>query len=292
MKDHDKLAWRLVHILQKFNNGERFSLEELASEFNVSVRTITRDIQDRLAFMPIAKENGKYFLEPYVLGNLGFKDLQNFAFLSGICGLYPSLDQDFIADLLNEKISSAYLVRNEGFEKGVNKTLFEKLSSAIVKNELISFSYKNKPRIIKPYKLVSNNGIWYVLGVEQGSKEGLLKNFTLAKMSDFKNLKKNFKSDEKVLELIKTSQSKWFGKIQEATLRVDKQASEYFLRKPVLNQLELIDEDELCLTFKVKFSYDDELLNVVKLYLPFIKITEPKSLQEKLTQTLKQYLKN
>ncbi|TKX28344.1 transcriptional regulator [Campylobacter sp. MIT 12-5580] len=291
MKSHDKLAWRLASILQKFNNGERFSLEELASEFNVSARTIARDIQDRLAFMPIGKENGKYFLQPYVLGSLGFKDLQNFAFLSGICGLYPSLDQNFIADLLNEKISRAYLVRNEGFEKGVDKALFENLSSAIIKNELISFTYKNKLRSIKPYKLVSNNGIWYILGVEQGSKDGLLKNFALAKMSEFKNLKKSFKPDPAVLELIKASQSKWFGELKTAILQVDKKAKEYFLRKPVLNQLELIDEDEFHLIFRVKFSYDDELLNVVKLYLPFIKIIEPKSLQSKLKETLRQYLK-
>lgn len=59
--DKDKLSTRLVAILQYLNNGERFSLEELAQEFNVSIRTIQRDLHDRLAFIPIKKENGKYF---------------------------------------------------------------------------------------------------------------------------------------------------------------------------------------------------------------------------------------
>ncbi len=31
---YDKLAVRLAQILMRFNNGGRFSLEELASEFN------------------------------------------------------------------------------------------------------------------------------------------------------------------------------------------------------------------------------------------------------------------
>ena len=33
---HDKIATRLVLILVKLNNGERFTVEELACEFNVS----------------------------------------------------------------------------------------------------------------------------------------------------------------------------------------------------------------------------------------------------------------
>ncbi|EAJ5955086.1 transcriptional regulator, partial [Campylobacter jejuni] len=39
--------------------------------------------------MPIQKENGKYFLESFTLGKLSFKDIQNFAILSGIQELYP-----------------------------------------------------------------------------------------------------------------------------------------------------------------------------------------------------------
>ncbi|HEE0016404.1 TPA: HTH domain-containing protein, partial [Campylobacter jejuni] len=45
---HDKLAVRLAQILMRFNNGGRFSLEELASEFNVDIRTIQRDLNQRL----------------------------------------------------------------------------------------------------------------------------------------------------------------------------------------------------------------------------------------------------
>ena len=34
---HDKLQVRLAQILTKLNNGERFTLRDLAMEFNVSV---------------------------------------------------------------------------------------------------------------------------------------------------------------------------------------------------------------------------------------------------------------
>ncbi len=45
--NHDKLSTRLTQILQKLNSGESLSLDDLANEFNVSLRTIQRDINER-----------------------------------------------------------------------------------------------------------------------------------------------------------------------------------------------------------------------------------------------------
>ncbi len=75
MKEYDKLSIRLVQILSKFNNGESLSAQELAQEFNVDTRTIQRDLNERLAFMSIKKENGRYVLESFALGKLSFKDI-------------------------------------------------------------------------------------------------------------------------------------------------------------------------------------------------------------------------
>lgn len=37
--------------------------------------------------------------------------------LSGIQELYPKLDEDFITDLLNSKVNSIFMIKNNGFEK-------------------------------------------------------------------------------------------------------------------------------------------------------------------------------
>ncbi|MDX9796130.1 MAG: HTH domain-containing protein [Arcobacteraceae bacterium] len=55
----DLLARRLALILTKLNNGERFTLEELALEYGTSTKTIMRDIRERFSYLPIEKE-GKY----------------------------------------------------------------------------------------------------------------------------------------------------------------------------------------------------------------------------------------
>ena len=46
-KSYDKLLARLFQILLKLNSGERFTVEELAKEFNVSKRTVQRDMNER-----------------------------------------------------------------------------------------------------------------------------------------------------------------------------------------------------------------------------------------------------
>lgn len=55
---------------------------------------------------------------------------------------------------------------------------FKLVSLAILNKKILCFDYKKIPRCIKPYKLVSNNEIWYVLADEKD----MLKNFTLSKI--------------------------------------------------------------------------------------------------------------
>ncbi len=107
MNKHEKVAVRLSEILKQFNSGESFTMDELTEEFGVDRRTIQRDLYVRLSFLPIRKIDGRYSLEPYYLGKLSFKDIKLFATLSGIKGLYPSLDDSFITDILNRKINGA-----------------------------------------------------------------------------------------------------------------------------------------------------------------------------------------
>lgn len=181
----------LVQILSKFNNGESLSAQELTQEFNVDTRTIQRDLNERLTFMPIKKENGRYVLESFALGKLSFKDIQNFATLSGIAELYPKLDQGFIVDLLSCRVNKVLMVKNEGFQK-VDYELFKDLSVAILKHNVLNFFYKDKERQIKPYKLVNYKGIWYLLGDENDK----LKHFNLDKISKLRTKNENFIPNE------------------------------------------------------------------------------------------------
>jgi predicted DNA-binding transcriptional regulator YafY len=109
--DRDKILARLSSILGKLNAGESVIVSELAEEYGVSIKTIDRDIK-AFSFLPICSDKkGCYSLEPYALGKLSYDDIKNFAALSGAKHLFLTLSDDFITDILNEKIRSAYLVK-------------------------------------------------------------------------------------------------------------------------------------------------------------------------------------
>ena len=286
----DKIAIRLAQILMKFNNGERFSLEELAKEFNVSIRTIRRDINERFAYLPIKKEGDYYLLEEYALGKLSFDDIRNFATISGAKNLFPKMDNEFLSDMLNAKINKNLIVNTMYNQIITNKsTEFENINIAILKSKKLIFTYKNKQRIAQPYKVINNNGIWYLLAVENNK----LKHFALLKISSLKISKDSFKIDTQILAKIKQNKTKWLSHHSlEVTLQIDNHIKEYFTRRKLLHNQTIIEEKEEFFILKTTVSYEAELISFVQYWIPYIKIISPKKLQEKLLQNLNIYFES
>jgi predicted DNA-binding transcriptional regulator YafY len=54
----------------------------LAAEFGVTLRTIQRDLNDRLSFLPVEKADGRYHLHPSALGKLSHQDSWQMAILN------------------------------------------------------------------------------------------------------------------------------------------------------------------------------------------------------------------
>jgi predicted DNA-binding transcriptional regulator YafY len=96
---HDTLVYRLAQILVKLNQGEKLDPQSLASEFGVNLRTIQRDLNVRFAYLPLQKVDGRYSLDPAFLGKLSTRDIERFAALAGVRGLFPSLSEDFLRDI-------------------------------------------------------------------------------------------------------------------------------------------------------------------------------------------------
>jgi len=287
-QDHDKIASRLAIILQKLNNGERFTKDELCEEFNVSERTIHRDLIERLSFLPIKYEKGYYSVESFAFGNLSFKDIQAFATLSGIKSLYPSLTNEFIVDILNAKTNQAYLIKSAGYENLTpQQKTFENISASILQNHQIECGYKEKQRILNPYKLINTNGIWYLVADE----DGILKTFTFSKLSNINFLDISFTPNTEFIEIITKNEANWFSQtIIEITLQIDSKIAEYFLRRAILPNQKILEQNNDFLIISTKVSYEDEIMSTVKYWLPYVRILEPVHLQMKLVNLLKSYL--
>lgn len=285
----DKIATRLAQILTKLNNGERLTVKELEIEFNVGDRTIQRDLNERLSYIPIIKEKGYYYLPDYALGKLSFNDIKNFATLSGIKSLYPKLSHSFIVDILNAKINQAYLIKNQGFEDiSYRYDWFEDVSNAILNTFQIEFSYNDKKRVVNPYKLINNNGIWYLLGDEDNK----LKNYTFSKIKNLKLIENNqFTPTKDFIDKIEQNDTNWFSEnLIEVVLEIDNSIKEYILRKDIFPNKKIIEQTDDIFVLSTNISYDEEILGIVKYWLPYIKIVSPIYLQDKLKNILKEYL--
>lgn len=142
MSEHDKIGTRLAIILEKLNCGESFSVKELSDEFNVTVRTIQKDLNQRLSYLPIKKDKTRYALEEYYLGKLNFQDIKNFATLSSIKDLYPSLEENFLKNLLDSTINSAYTIKGQSYEDTTDaKKLFSFFEKAINNHKEVELQF-------------------------------------------------------------------------------------------------------------------------------------------------------
>jgi len=286
----DKLTIRMIAIITKLNLGEQLTPKELAEEFCVSERIIQKDLNERLnQFLPIVKRDGRYFLEDFLIGKLDYDDIKTFAQLSGIEKLYPSLEPTFLSDVFNKKINDACLVKGGKYEDISDKRImFDTLRLAITLKHQISFIYKDKQRVVNPYKLVNTHDIWYLVGDEDGT----LKNFAFTKIKELHNTTKKFHPKQELIEIINKNEVDWFSQVSiKVILEIDAGVKEYFLRRELLPNQTILKETNKRLVLQTKVSYEEEILQVVRYWIPHIKIIEPIELQEKLHNQLNSYLK-
>lgn len=285
----DLLAKRLAFILTKLNNGERFTLKELALEFGTNTKTISRDLKERFIYIPIKKDGKYYSLEEYALGKLNLEDIKNFATISGIKSLYPTLTNQFLTEILENKINRVFLIKNSGFEVIENKKEdFEKLSRAIAKHQLVEFIYKNVEKIVEPYKLINSNGVWYLCANDNEK----LKTYSFTKMENLKIKNDKFNLNIELLNQIEKDEINWFSnEAKEVHLKIDNNAKEYFLRKKILANMKIIEETSEYFIVSTKIAFDDEIINLVKYWIPYIEIISPNHLAKKLNDILNSYIK-
>ena len=171
---------RLFRILYYLLDKGHATAPELAEKFEVSVRTIYRDVDAiSSAGIPIyvttGRNGGIRFLDHYVLNKSFFSDSEKFEILSCLQSLsavqYPEVDnvlkklgaifQIGLTDWIDVDFS-----RWGSVAESENR-LFRQLKQAILENREISFVYFNSTgdngkRNVYPYKLVYKDRAWYL----------------------------------------------------------------------------------------------------------------------------------
>ena len=292
---HERLAERLANILTKLNIGHQLSVQELAGEFQVSTRTIERDFDRLNSYLPLIQDGNtkRYYLEPSYLGRFKLQDIQNFAQLSGISELYPTLDISFLRELLDERANQVFSAKGYYFEDSKRfAEHFKLLSAAIYKRQWIEMQYRDQCRIIQPYRLIHHHGIWYLAGVFQKK----LQTYRLSQIQQVKLLfeAENFQHDAEILKILADEESIWFGQQkQQVFIQVKAEVAVFFKERRLFPEQQIEQEStsgELLISCRVR--HEMQLLPLVRYWLPHVRIIQPVHLQQKLEQDLENYLRS
>lgn len=163
MNKSEKLAYRLSQILSRLHSGEKLSLIDLQQEFGVHERTVLRDLS-RLAFLPIEREDGYYFLKQ--LDHRNPKALLTLNSLSsmGVDKLFP--DRAVMTQALSHKTQSI-LFRHLPIEDSSRfQTTLRVIANAIhQRNTLTLTCQRRRYHRVEPYQLINEHGIWHLVSM-------------------------------------------------------------------------------------------------------------------------------
>ena len=291
---HDTLVYRLAQILVKLNQGEKLDPQALADEFSVNLRTVQRDLNVRFAYLPLQKSNGRYHLDPAYLGKLSTRDIERCAGLAGVRGLFPSLSDDFLGDIFDGRIQSALLVKGHNYEDLADKVdQFRQLERAIVARCHISFGYVKDESskaytAVAPHKLINHKGIWYLVA-RDGEK---LKTFSFARIENLNQLDTRFTHEPEIDRMLKEEDGIWMGEEKkEIVFKIASEIAGYFKRRKLIaNQVIEKELEDGGLIVSAKVGHVNQVLPIVRYWIPHIRIISPEGLQDEMEKELRGYL--
>ena len=290
----EKLADRLATMLVMLDNGESLNLKELAIKFEVSERTLARDISRlKSAKLDLGLVSDLEGEQKYRTTNKVFKlkDIQKFAKISGAYGVYPELKPSFLKKLLADDQQGVYEAKGYAYEDASKlEKLLAMLSEAIEKNQQIGFLYNAEPRVVEPYRLIHHHGSWYLAAVRKGK----LLTYRVSRItrSYQQHELSTFEPNPDILKQLEDENSIWFGQEKsEVILKVHADVVLHFMQRQLLPEQELVKTlEDGGILVSSKISHAMQLLPLVRYWIPHVEIISPEHLQNELETGLNGYL--
>lgn len=289
---HEKLAERLASILVELNTTGQIDIHELSERFSIGVRTLQKDLNERLVFLNWEQSGPRiYRLNRTQLGVFTKEDIERFAHFASVQDLFPKIDREFFQHILNKSIA----VKGISYESIQDRQQeFKQLQQAIEQHRIVQFSYQKQGqqqatnREIEPYVLLNKNGVWYLIGLEQGKQ----KTFCFTQIHFLRVTPQTFTPDEKFLAEIEQSDSISHGnQLPEVVIKVDAAAAHFFTRRTLLPNQEILRKLESGeLLIACKNIHELEIIPLVQYWIPYLTIISPNDLQERMMTKLKDYL--
>lgn len=295
MKDN-----RLFRILYYILEKEKVTANELADKFEVSVRTIYRDIDSISSVgVPIFTTQGKgggiKIDNEFILNKSLFDANEKEQIIAALQGLEKT-NEAYKSELIT-KLFALFKIKNSNWIEidftswGSNNTyqdLFNALKTTIINKNIISFSYNSSKaekinRKVKPIRLLFKEQDWYLYAF------CLLRNdfryFKLSRMKDLEVLAINYEDNFENAVLKKELK---YENIVNIKLKFDKSVA--FRVYDEFN--EAIEEDEKGnLYVEIKIPNNYKLYNYIFSFGSNVEILEPKEIRNQFKNMINEIAK-
>lgn len=310
---------RVLELLKRFNNNQKVCIDNLRNEFlweGKSEKTIRRDLNIIKAIFPesfelIRAEKGCYkaitkqafenFMKPNTLSLM----VQTFS-MAQHSNLFENINIDDIDKSIIEskvkELKKIYEFKSKPFENNsANYEIYKKLENAIYHQKQIIIEYQVFDKIveveIKPYKIVFMNENFY-LASEVDHEDYIFTLFRISKIQNATYANKTFHQNLDIVNFIKSMQTplaKYTPNFREnsveVTVEIDHLKAAHFKAKKHLPSQQFIEEKENGNhIFKFTVTQELEIEELVKRWLPYMKVISPLSLKDKITKDLSNYL--
>ena len=285
---YEAYAERIAGTLLKLYQNESITKESYMEEFGVVERTFFRDMNRMAGIVERTADNHYRLVKPFQSG-LTLQDLKQFAQLTGMDGLFPEFSRSFILAFLHTLTQHSYQVKGNGYEKDqADRPVFIKLEQAIQDNLICRMDYRHKSRVVQPYRMVNFRGIWYLAVVEGQT----LKSYLLSQIDNLTVTNESFEPDSSITEQIQQSDTIWFNPDpQQVILKVAPEVAYYFERRKLLPGQELVrDLDEEGLILSCQMSHPNQILPLIRYWVPKMDVISPITLKERLLTELHDYV--
>ena len=290
MKDN-----RLFRILYYILEKGKVTASELADKFEVSVRTIYRDIDSiSSAGIPIyalqGKGGGIEIAEDFVLSKSLLSENEKQQIMSALQGLDNTRVQH--ENELLTKLSALFKMKNTSwievdFNNWQNNKLYEKtfndIKSAILSKNIVSFTYfssneKETSRRVKPVRLLFKGQDWYLYAL------CLLRNdFRYFKLSRIKNLETNTEKFNDNFENVVLKKEMPYENTVHIKVKFDRKVA--FRVYDEING-EIIEDDEGNLYAEIEIPNDYNLFNYIFSFGDGAEVLEPKEIRMEIKEMI------
>ncbi|MHC6179706.1 helix-turn-helix transcriptional regulator [Clostridium sp. JNZ X4-2] len=300
---------RLLEIVVMLLNRKKISAVELAEKFEVSVRTIYRDVEAiNMAGIPIASKQGNnggfYILDNYKISHQ-FLTLEDMMSIVGTLKNINGVLDDKNVEMAMEKIKSIIPCNKKdtvdlyfkrifidtlpwGFKRSENENIkYKIIYDALQYNRYISFNYRNAKgeyifRKVEPVTLVFKGFSWYLFSFCTLRKDYRI--FKLSRIDGLKVLDEEIcKSRISYGEYIKANDSK----------KVSTKISLKFSEKAKYRIQDYFDEDEMTfledgsIIVNTEVIEDNWVYSMILSYGEYVEVLKPGRIREIIKEKCK-----